>query len=157
MEGGLTRGQLAQRAEINLETVRFYEQQGLLAAPSRTASGYRKFAEAEVDRLAFVKRAKGLGFSLKEIRELLIFQDEHADACAEVRELLKKKLAVVREKQAELEKLEVHLRSALRKCNRALVRQSQKRKPCPVLNQMADSNPLGNHGGSHVRTDKPRG
>ena len=51
---GLTRGQLAQRAQINLETVRFYEQEGLLAPPSRTASGYRKFAEAAVDRLAFV-------------------------------------------------------------------------------------------------------
>ena len=147
---GLTRGQLAKRAQINLETVRFYEQEGLLAAPSRTASGYRKFAEAEVARLAFVKRAKSLGFSLKEIRELLVFQDEHADACAEVRELLKKKLAVVHEKQSELEKLEVHLRSALRKCNRALSRQSQQREPCPVLNQMADSSPRGNHGGPRV-------
>ncbi|MFZ0663824.1 MAG: heavy metal-responsive transcriptional regulator [Acidobacteriaceae bacterium] len=147
---GLTRGQLAKRAQINLETVRFYEQEGLLAAPSRTASGYRKFAEDEVGRLAFVKRAKNLGFSLKEIRELLVFQDEHADACAEVRELLKKKLAVVHEKQSELEKLEVHLRSALRKCNRALARQAQQREPCPVLNQMTDSNPRGNHGGPHV-------
>lgn len=130
---GLTRGQLAKRVQINLETVRFYEQEGLLAAPSRTASGYRKFAEADVGRLVFVKRAKSLGFSLKEIRELLVFQDEHADACAEVRELLKKKLAVVHEKQTELERLETHLRSALRKCNRALARQSQQRKPCPVL------------------------
>lgn len=136
MEGGLTRGQLAQRAEINPETVRFYEQEGLLAAPSRTASGYRKFAESEVSRLLFIKRAKNLGFSLKEIRELLIFQDEHSDACAEVRELLTKKLAVVQEKQAELEKLEVHLRSALRKCNRALARQSQHHESCPVLNKM---------------------
>lgn len=147
---GLTRGQLAKRAQINLETVRYYEQQGLLAAPSRTASGYRKFAQAEVGRLAFVKRAKSLGFALKEIRELLVFQDEHADACAEVRELLKKKLAIVREKQSELEKLEVDLRSALRKCNRALARQSQQREPCPVLDQMADSNPDKNHGGPHA-------
>ena len=95
-------------------------------------------------------RAKSLGFSLQEIRELLVFQDEHTDACAEVRELLKKKLAVVHEKQAELEKLEIHLRSALRKCNRALARQSQQCEPCPVLEQMADSNPRGNHGGSNV-------
>ncbi|MGA7525555.1 MAG: heavy metal-responsive transcriptional regulator [Acidobacteriaceae bacterium] len=147
---GLTRGQLAKRARINLETVRFYEQEGLLAAPSRTASGYRKFAEAEVGRLAFVRRAKSLGFSLKEIRELLIFQDEPADACAEVRELLKKKLAVVREKQSELEKLEAHLRSALRKCNRALARQSQQQEACPVLDQMTDPDPHRNHGGSHA-------
>jgi MerR family mercuric resistance operon transcriptional regulator len=58
---GLTRGQLAQRAQIKLETVRLYEKEGLLAPPSRTASGYRKFVEVAVDRLAFVKRAKTLG------------------------------------------------------------------------------------------------
>jgi MerR family transcriptional regulator, mercuric resistance operon regulatory protein len=113
---GLTRGQLAQRAQINLETVRFYEQQGLLAPPSRTASGYRKFAESALDRLAFVKRAKALGFSLGEIRDLLVIQDEHADACVEVRDLLPMKLAIVREKMAELQKLEGQLNSALRKC-----------------------------------------
>jgi DNA-binding transcriptional MerR regulator len=78
---GLTRGQLAQRAQINPETVRFYEQEGLLGPPSRTASGYRKFPEAAIDRLAFVKRAKTLGFSPGEIRELLAIQDGHTDAC----------------------------------------------------------------------------
>jgi DNA-binding transcriptional MerR regulator len=132
---GLTRGQLAQRAQINLETVRFYEQQGLLAPPSRTASGYRKFAESALDRLAFVKRAKALGFSLGEIRDLLVIQDEHADACVEVRDLLPMKLAIVREKMAELQKLEGQLNSALRKCNRELKRQPPQHAPkqCPVL------------------------
>lgn len=138
---GLTRGQLAERAQINLETVRFYEQEGLLDPPLRTASGYRKFAEVAVDRLAFVKRAKALGFSLGEIRELLVIQDEHTDACAEVRDLVQKKLAVVREKKEELEKLEAHLSAALRNCNQALKRQSpqQNRKACPVLGEMAGS------------------
>ena len=139
---GLTRGQLAQRAQINLETVRFYEQQGLLAPPSRTASGYRKFAESALDRLAFVKRAKALGFSLGEIRDLLVIQDEHADACVEVRDLLRMKLAIVREKMAELQKLEGQLNSALRKCNRELKRQPPQHAPkqCPVLRQISDSN-----------------
>lgn len=147
MEGGLTRGQLAQRAQINLETVRFYEQEGLLAAPSRTASGYRKFGEAEVDRLAFVKRAKALGFSLGEIRELLAIQDGHADACVEVRDLVQNKLAIVRDKKAELEKLETQLSAALRKCNHALKRQQPKQhlKACPVLHQMAGSNGRKGH------------
>ena len=99
---GLTRSQLAQRAEVNLETVRFYEQEGLLPPASRTASGYRKFSEAAVERLAFVRRAKDLGFSLGEVSELLVFQDEHADACLEVRDLLQKKLTIVRDKKAEL-------------------------------------------------------
>lgn len=139
---GLTRGQLAQRAQVNLETVRFYEHEGLLAPPLRTASGYRKFAEATVDRLAFVKRAKTLGFSLGEIRELLVIQDENTDACVEVRDLVSKKLAIVRGKMAELERLEDELSSALRKCNQALKRQGPQHeaKACPVLKQMAGSN-----------------
>jgi DNA-binding transcriptional MerR regulator len=136
---GLTRGQLAQRAQINLETVRFYEQEGLLSPASRTPAGYRKFAEVAVGRLAFVKGAKALGFSLEEIRELLVIQDEHAGACAEVRDLVQKKLAIVRDKKAEIEKLEAHLSSALRKCNRTLKRQKPQHTPetCPVLSQMS--------------------
>ena len=144
---GLTRGQLAQRAQINLETVRYYEQEGLLAPPLRTSSGYRIFAESAVDRLAFVKRAKALGFSLGEIRELLAIQDGHADACIEVQDLVQKKLAIVRDKKAELEKLEAQLSAALRKCNRALKGQQPKQnlKACPVLNQMAGSNGRKGH------------
>lgn len=136
---GLTRGQLAQRAQINLETVRFYEQEGLLAPPARTASGYRKFAEAAVDRLAFVKRAKLLGFSLGEIRELLVIHASHADACIEVRDLLRNKLTIVRDKKTEIVRLEAELTSALRKCNRALKRKrSQNAEACPVLRQMSN-------------------
>lgn len=138
---GLTRGQLAQRAQINLETVRFYEQQGLLAPPSRSASGYRKFDQSALDRLAFVKRAKALGFSLDEIRDLLVIQYEHADACVEVRNLLRMKLAIVREKMAEVQKLQEQLSSALRRCNHELKRQPPQHHPkeCPVLLQMSDS------------------
>jgi MerR family mercuric resistance operon transcriptional regulator len=137
---GLTRGQLAERAQINLETVRFYEQEGLLVPASRTASGYRKFQEITVDRLAFIKRAKTLGFSLDEIRELLVIQDEHTGACAEVRDLVRKKLAIVREKRAEIEKMEAHLSSALRRCNRALKSHKPQHtvETCPILRQMSD-------------------
>jgi DNA-binding transcriptional MerR regulator len=73
---GLTRSQLARRAQMNLETIRFYEDEGLMPPAPRTSSGYRKFSEDAVERLAFVKRAKDLGFSLKEVRELLVFQNE---------------------------------------------------------------------------------
>ena len=138
---GLTRGQLAQRAQINLETVRFYEQEGLLAPASRTASGYRKFEESAVDRLAFVRRAKALGFSLGEIRDLLVIQDKHAEACVEVRDLIENKLATVREKMTEIQELEWQLSSALRKCNQALKREPAQHGPkrCPVLRQMSQS------------------
>ena len=100
-----------------------------------------------IDRLTFVKRAKALGFSVGEIRELIAIQDGHADACVEVRDLVQNKLAIVRDKKAELEKLETQLSAALRKCNRALKREppKQKLKECPVLNQMAGSNGRKGH------------
>jgi MerR family mercuric resistance operon transcriptional regulator len=137
---GLTRGQLAQRVGVNLETVRFYEKEGLLSPPSRTASGYRQFEEATVNRLEFVKRAKELGFSLAEIRELLVLQDGDAHCCVKVRDRLHKKLDVVLAKRAELERLEAYLRSALRKCNHQLKELgSEHAGECPVLQQMAGS------------------
>ena len=135
---GLTRGQLAQRAGVNFETVRFYEKEGLLSPAPRTVSGYRQFGEAALDRLEFVKRAKDLGFSLAEIRELLAVQDRNSHGCVEVKERLQDKLNAVVAKKAELEKLEAHLRSALRKCNRQLkLSGSQHADQCPVLMQLA--------------------
>ena len=133
----LTRGQLAQRVGVNLETLRFYEKEGLLSPPSRTASGYRQFAESAVDRLDFVRRAKGLGFSLAEIRELLVLQECNAQSCVEVRNRLRNKLIVLLAKKAELESLEAQLRSALRKCDRQLKQLGpQRANQCPVLKQM---------------------
>ena len=67
----LTIGQVARQAGVGVETVRFYERQGLLDAPPRRASGYRQYAPEMVARLQFIRRAKELGFALKEIRELL--------------------------------------------------------------------------------------
>jgi len=123
---------------VNLETVRFYEKEGLLPPASRSASGYRQFGEATVERLEFVKRAKALGFSLDEIRELLVLQDKNDHSCVEVRDRLQKKLSVVLAKKAELGRLEEHLRSALRKCNRQLKEcGSEHAEQCPVLKQMA--------------------
>ncbi len=138
---GLTRSQLAERAQVNLETIRFYEGEGLLPIAPRTASGYRKFSESTVERLAFVKRAKALGFSLQEIRELLHLQSEHVGACADVRDLLRAKVSVVREKRAQLKRLETQLSAALRKCDRALEQQLKSAQACPVLRQMADARP----------------
>ena len=136
--GGLTRGQLAQRVGINLETVRFYEKEGLLSPASRTPSGYRQFEEDAVDRLEFVGRAKRLGFSLAEIRELLLLQDGNRQSCGEIRSRLQNKLASVIAKKTELESLEAQLRSALRKCNLHLEQlDPQQADDCPVLKQMA--------------------
>ena len=88
-----------------------------------------------------MRRSKALGFSLGEIRDLLIIQGENAGACVEVKDLLETKLATVREKIIELQKLEGQLGSALRKCNQALKREPALHGPkrCPVLRQMSES------------------
>jgi len=76
---GLTIGRLAKQVSIGIETIRFYERQGLIEPPPRTDSNYRVYPEEEVNRLRFIKRAKNLGFTLSEIKELLFIRhDLHA-------------------------------------------------------------------------------
>ena len=76
---GLTIGRLAKQAGLGIETIRFYERQGLIQPPPRTDSNYRIYPEEEVARLKFIKRAKDLGFTLKEIKELLFMQHDPHD------------------------------------------------------------------------------
>ena len=80
---GLQRAELARRTGSNLETVRYYEKVGLLPEPPRTAAGYRSYDTTHERRLRFVLRARELGFSLDEIRELLRLVDERDQPCAE--------------------------------------------------------------------------
>ena len=77
-------GELAKRAEVPIDTVRYYEREGLIPPPVRRASGYRDYLEADVDRLRFMRRAKGLGFTLHEIRELLSLTAIAGDDMAEL-------------------------------------------------------------------------
>lgn len=92
----LTIGRLAKRVEVNPETLRYYEREGLLAAEKRLASGYRIFSEASADRVQFIKRAQGLGFSLREIKELLSLRLERTGKeCARVKRLAAEKILEV--------------------------------------------------------------
>ena len=77
----LTIGQVAAAAGVNIQTIRYYERRGLLATPRRTASGYRQYTGDAVNRIRFIKHAQELGFSLKEIQELLALRVRHAAAC----------------------------------------------------------------------------
>lgn len=77
----LTIGQLAKRAGISVETVRFYERKGLIADPPRSRSGYRQYASENLDRVRFIRRAKEVGFTLKEIQELLDLRTETESQC----------------------------------------------------------------------------
>jgi len=89
----LTIGRLAQEVGINLETVRFYERQGLLPKTPRSASGYRLFSSDAARRLKFIKRAQELGFSLREIRELLALRMSPRTNSAEIRRRTESKIA----------------------------------------------------------------
>jgi Hg(II)-responsive transcriptional regulator len=101
----LSIGQVAQRAGVGVETVRFYEREGLLEEPPRRASGYRQYSEQVVTRLRFIKRAKLLGFSLKEITELLRLRVDAQTSCDEVKLRTEAKLAEVERKMVELQRM----------------------------------------------------
>lgn len=121
-------GQLARRAGVPIDTVRYYERQGILPAPDRQASGYRSYAEEDVSRLQFVRRAKGLGFSLAEVRELLALSARPADDMAGLKAAASSKLADVEHKIAELERVRDGLESLTKACpgHGAVAR-------CPIL------------------------
>jgi len=128
----LSIGQLAQRADVGIETVRFYEREGLLEEPVRRESGYRQYEEDVVARLRFIKRAKELGFSLKEIKELLALRVDPTTTCAEVRGKAQAKIADIEEKIQTLQRM----RQALVK----VTKQCSGRGPtseCPILEAMA--------------------
>ncbi len=91
-------GQLAEQGQVNLQTIRYYEREGLLAKAPRLASGYRVFSSDAVRRVRFIKRAQELGFSLKEIKELLSIRIDPASDCSGVQKLAKAKVADIEQK-----------------------------------------------------------
>ena len=88
-------GELAQRTGFSTKTIRYYEQVGLLAAPERSDSGYRLYGPEDVERLEFVDKAKRLGFSLDDIRDVLLLHEQHETPCVHVLALLEQKLKQV--------------------------------------------------------------
>ena len=113
----LTIGHLAREAGVNLETVRYYERQGLLAKPPRSASGYRLFPSDAARRLRFIRRARELGFSLKEIRELLSLRVSRRTTSADIRTRAEAKIVDIEAKIKSLESMEKTLRKLTRVCD----------------------------------------
>jgi MerR family mercuric resistance operon transcriptional regulator len=115
--GDIQIGALARQSGCNVETIRYYERVGLLPAPPRTAGRYRLYRAADVRRLAFVRRARELGFTLDQVRALLALSAKNGrDACAEVHDLAAGHLAEVRAKIADLRAMERILADAVRRC-----------------------------------------
>ena len=130
-------GRVAQETGLSIGTIRFYEKQGLLKRSVRTKGGFRLFGVGDIETLKFVRKAQELGFSLNEIRELLILRSNHVPACSHVKELLDQKVVAVEEKIRELQDLERSLKRALRKCKRELkIASAGHEECCPVIEEI---------------------
>ena len=112
-----TIGQLAKATDTKTVTIRYYEKEGLLPTSMRSASGYRLYGPAERDRLLFVRRARTLGFSLEEVRELLGLADRQQAPCDAVDSLVAEHLRQVRQRLADLQALEGELQRLLACCH----------------------------------------
>ncbi|MBT3371504.1 MAG: helix-turn-helix domain-containing protein [Rhodospirillaceae bacterium] len=112
----LSIGALSKRTGVHLETVRYYENIGIMPAPPRSPAGHRRYDREHLKRLTFVKRSRELGFTLKEIRALLALVDGGDYTCGEVHELTVSHLHDVREKIADLQRLETTLAEISEQC-----------------------------------------
>lgn len=121
-------GQLAKAANINIETVRFYERKGLIPQPVKPAQGYRDYPQKTLDRILFIKRAQKLGFTLNEISDLLIME---MAKCSEVKELASIKRDDIRAKIADLKRMETALAILLQSCET-----SPDKTECPIIKSL---------------------
>jgi MerR family transcriptional regulator, copper efflux regulator len=131
-------GIVAKKIGLSVDAIRFYERNSLMPRAPRTQGGFRQYGETDVETLAFIRRVQGLGFKLSEIRGLLKLRGNRLQPCAPVRRRLEEKLADVRRKLANLEKLERELRVALRACNKQL---RQRSAHCPILTETNNGKP----------------
>lgn len=128
----LSIGQLAQRADVPIDTIRYYEKAGLLREPARRESGYRQYGVETVKRLRFIRRAKELGFTLAEIAELLYLSEQGQRDMQGMKAAAQAKLGVVEAKLRELHRMRRGLRQLVEACpgHGAL-------DDCPILNALS--------------------
>ena len=128
---GLSIGKVARGAGVAVDTVRYYEREGLLEKPMRTSSGYRQYPPDAVARLRFIRQAKELGFTLSEIRELLALKVAPGKSCADVRARAESKIADIEQRVAQLTRMKQALARLAAACSG--------RGPtsaCPILDAM---------------------
>jgi DNA-binding transcriptional MerR regulator len=135
-------GTVAKKVGVSVDAIRFYERNSLLPRAARSEGGFRQYGERDIETLAFIRRVQGLGFKLSEIRGLVGLRGNRMQPCAPVRRRLQTKLADVREKLANLKKLEHELRLALRSCDKELRKQDAH---CPILSERNLQGKKGRH------------
>jgi len=130
-------GRVARETGLSVHAIRFYEREGLLMSPVRSEGRFRVFDQGTVREVKFIRKPQELGFTLAEIRELLVLRRTSPQACSHVCDLLGKALGRINEKVKELLRLQSELKGALRKCNRELKRSGKRaEKSCPVLEEL---------------------
>lgn len=129
-------GELASQGNVHLETIRYYEREGLLRSPSRTSSGHRAYSPGDVLRLRFIKRSQALGFTLIEIKELLAFKVTPNQPCIDVVRQIEAKELEIKAKIAHLQAIQHTLRKMKASCEgRCAVSE------CPILESLDSERP----------------
>lgn len=154
--GKLKIGELAKLTHCQVETIRYYEREGLLPAPSRTDANYRMYGDEHVERLSLIRHCRSLDMTLDEIRTLLRFRDAPEENCGEVNTLLDAHIGRVAARIASLRALEKQLKGLRQLCNSA-----QAAKHCGILNDLAveanTATPRGASVSGHSLSTRPRG
>lgn len=130
MNGGLNIGSVAEAAGMPRKTIRYYESIGLIAPAGRRANGYRSYSDADMRTLAFIKRARGLGFSVEEVRELLDLWRDKSRKSAAVKALAARHIDVLDGKIAELHAMREALAHLVKRCH------GDARPDCPILGEL---------------------
>jgi len=128
----ITTSELAARGGVNLETIRYYERVGVLPKPPRSRSGYRQFSTESVRRVRFIKRAQELGFSLKEIKELLALRLAQNSTRADVRQHAEAKIADIEQKVQQLRAMKKALLNLTEACSG-----NGPASNCPILESLS--------------------
>lgn len=133
---GLSIGALSQQSGVNTETIRYYEKIGVMPKPGRSAGGYRVYGQDHVKRLHFVRRGRELGFSLDELRRLLVLVDGHSYTCAEIHALTVEHVKDIRQKISDLRRLERVMSGMAASCTRDQIPE------CPVIDALFKMPPV---------------
>ncbi len=129
MEASLTIGRLAESAQVNVETVRYYQRRGLMREPARPTASVRRYSNDDVKRIRFIKRAQQLGFTLDEIANLLKLEDGRS--CRETEQVAQQKLRLVEGRIADLQRLRKTLRELIGRCE-----SGRGRITCPIIESL---------------------
>lgn len=128
-----TIGVAARHAGCNIETIRYYERIGLVKPPPRSRNGRRSYGAGEIERLKFIRRCRGLDFSLKEVQALIALSGSGRENCGQVKQLAETQIGAVRRKMADLARIEAWLAQTIKQCA------SRERDSCPLIDKLTAS------------------